>query len=95
MPAIVSAVPLTTTTVRPATSIVVHDAAGSARSTDASVAFQGSRATIIDRVPVLSLDRIYMRGMRCVSTMVPKGTAWARMSDHLPFVAELRLDQQA
>ncbi len=53
------------------------------------------KATYPSRVPVLSLDRIYMRGMRCVSTMVPKGTAWARMSDHLPFVAELRLDQQA
>jgi endonuclease/exonuclease/phosphatase family metal-dependent hydrolase len=30
-----------------------------------------------------------MRGFRCVSTMVPRGAAWARMSDHLPLLAEL------
>ena len=29
------------------------------------------------------LDRIYTRGFAC------RGTAWARMSDHLPFIAEL------
>jgi endonuclease/exonuclease/phosphatase family metal-dependent hydrolase len=38
---------------------------------------------------VFSLDRIYIRGLRCVSTFVPRGTPWARMSDHLPMVAEL------
>ena len=41
------------------------------------------------RVPVFSLDRIYTRGFACRSTLVPRGSAWARMSDHLPFVAEL------
>jgi endonuclease/exonuclease/phosphatase family metal-dependent hydrolase len=25
----------------------------------------------------------------CRSTSVPRGTAWARMSDHLPLLAEL------
>ena len=45
--------------------------------------------TFPSRVPVFSLDRIYTRGLRCVSTSVPRGTAWARMSDHLPLVAEL------
>ena len=40
--------------------------------------------TFPSRVPVFSLDRIYIRGLRCVSTFVPRGTAWARMSDHLP-----------
>jgi endonuclease/exonuclease/phosphatase family metal-dependent hydrolase len=25
-----------------------------------------------------------------MSTMVPRGTSWARMSDHLPLVAELQ-----
>ena len=47
--------------------------------------------TFPSRVPVFSLDRIYTRGLRCVSTSVPRGTAWARMSDHLPLVAELEL----
>jgi endonuclease/exonuclease/phosphatase family metal-dependent hydrolase len=38
--------------------------------------------------PVFALDRIYTRGLRCVSTFVPRGATWARMSDHLPLVAE-------
>jgi endonuclease/exonuclease/phosphatase family metal-dependent hydrolase len=45
--------------------------------------------TFPSRVPFFSLDRIYIRGLRCVSTSVPRGAAWARMSDHLPLVAEL------
>jgi endonuclease/exonuclease/phosphatase family metal-dependent hydrolase len=48
--------------------------------------------TFPSRVPVFSLDRVYTRGMRCVSTKVPRGAAWARMSDHLPLLAELVLD---
>jgi endonuclease/exonuclease/phosphatase family metal-dependent hydrolase len=55
---------------------------------------EGGRArvnTFPSRVPVFSLDRIYTRGLRCVSTSVPRGAAWARMSDHLPLVAELEL----
>ena len=47
------------------------------------------RPTFPSRAPVFSLDRIYVRGLACVSTFVPRGTAWARMSDHLPMVAEL------
>lgn len=43
-------------------------------------------------IPVFSLDRIYTRGLRCTSAFVPRGNAWARMSDHLPYVAELELD---
>ena len=46
---------------------------------------------MVSRLPVFSLDRIYMRGFRCEATMVPRGTGWARMSDHLPYVAELEL----
>ncbi|HEU4459244.1 MAG TPA: endonuclease/exonuclease/phosphatase family protein [Methylibium sp.] len=38
--------------------------------------------------PVFALDRIYTRGLRCTSTFVPRGSNWARMSDHLPLVAE-------
>ena len=44
--------------------------------------------TFPSRVPVFSLDRIYTRGLQCTSTTVPRGVAWARMSDHLPLVAE-------
>lgn len=49
------------------------------------------QATFPSRLPFFSLDRIYVRGLRCLSTQVPKGPAWARMSDHLPLVAELEL----
>ena len=48
--------------------------------------------TFPSRVPVFSLDRIYTRGLHCTSTLVPRGTNWARMSDHLPLVAEFSLD---
>ena len=42
-------------------------------------------------VPVLSLDRVYTRGLHCTSVMVPRGGTWARLSDHLPLVVELEL----
>ncbi|MEO8080928.1 MAG: endonuclease/exonuclease/phosphatase family protein, partial [Caldimonas sp.] len=48
--------------------------------------------TFPSRVPLFSMDRIYLRGFRCATTSVPRGIAWARMSDHLPLVAELELD---
>ena len=47
--------------------------------------------TFPSRLPVFSMDRIYTRGLECVSTLVPHGAAWTRMSDHLPLVAELVL----
>lgn len=47
------------------------------------------RATFPSRVPVFALDRFYVRGLTCRTTMVPRGTSWSRMSDHLPLVAEL------
>jgi endonuclease/exonuclease/phosphatase family metal-dependent hydrolase len=50
------------------------------------------RLTFPSRVPVFALDRIYTRGLRCRSTFVPRGAAWARMSDHLPLVAEFERD---
>jgi len=40
---------------------------------------------------MFSMDRIYARGLRCRTTSVPRGAAWARMSDHLPLLAELEL----
>jgi endonuclease/exonuclease/phosphatase family metal-dependent hydrolase len=48
--------------------------------------------TFPSRLPLFSMDRIYTRGFRCRSTSVPRGAAWARMSDHLPLVAELELE---
>lgn len=54
--------------------------------------FEGMRlATFPSRLPVLHLDRIYVRGLEPVSAHVPHGKAWARMSDHLPLIAEFRL----
>jgi endonuclease/exonuclease/phosphatase family metal-dependent hydrolase len=53
---------------------------------------QSARAhspTFPSLAPVFALDRFYLRGLRCRSTFVPRGSAWARMSDHLPLVAEL------
>lgn len=47
--------------------------------------------TFPSRVPVFSLDRIYTRGFACRAMFVPRGAAWARMSDHLPLMAELEL----
>ncbi|HEY4956321.1 MAG TPA: endonuclease/exonuclease/phosphatase family protein [Caldimonas sp.] len=49
--------------------------------------------TFPSRLPLFSMDRIYMRGFQCRSTSVPRGVAWARMSDHLPLVAELELTE--
>ena len=53
---------------------------------------EGERAarhsTFPSRVPVFALDRIYTRVLTCRSTFVPRGASWARMSDHLPLVAE-------
>jgi endonuclease/exonuclease/phosphatase family metal-dependent hydrolase len=49
-------------------------------------------STFPSSFPLLAMDRIYMRGLRCTSTLVPRGAAWARMSDHLPLLAELELE---
>jgi endonuclease/exonuclease/phosphatase family metal-dependent hydrolase len=49
-------------------------------------------ATFPSLAPVFTLDRFYLRGLACRSTMVPRGMTWARMSDHLPLVAELDPD---
>jgi endonuclease/exonuclease/phosphatase family metal-dependent hydrolase len=46
-------------------------------------------ATFPSIAPVFALDRFYLRKLACRTTLVPRGMAWARMSDHLPLVAEL------
>jgi endonuclease/exonuclease/phosphatase family metal-dependent hydrolase len=55
----------------------------------ASVEGIAAPRTFPSRVPVFSLDRIYTRGFRCVTSFSPRGPAWARMSDHLPLLADL------
>ena len=46
------------------------------------------RATFPSIAPIFALDRFYARGLRCRALHVPRGLAWARMSDHLPLVAD-------
>lgn len=48
--------------------------------------------TFPSRLPIFALDRVYTRGLRCVASHAPRGSAWARMSDHLPLVVELVVD---
>lgn len=42
-------------------------------------------------MPVLQLDRIYVRGCAIESAQVLHGIMWAQLSDHAPIIAELRL----
>ena len=44
--------------------------------------------------PFLRLDRIYIRGLDAVSAKVLAGKPWARLSDHLPITAEVRLPKR-
>lgn len=44
--------------------------------------------TFPSRVPLLHMDRIYVRGLQLRSAWVPHGSAWWRMSDHLPLIGE-------
>ncbi|MDB5796446.1 MAG: endonuclease/exonuclease/phosphatase family protein [Paucimonas sp.] len=41
-------------------------------------------------MPMLKLDRIYVRGFEVESAKVLHGVRWARLSDHAPLVATLR-----
>jgi endonuclease/exonuclease/phosphatase family metal-dependent hydrolase len=42
-------------------------------------------------MPVLQLDRIYLRGFRVQSAKVLHGLMWSRLSDHAPIMADLEL----
>ena len=50
--------------------------------------------TYPSRLPVTQLDFIYGRQVEAVATNVPRGPIWARMSDHLPLVADFVLSKQ-
>ncbi|MEY4711093.1 MAG: hypothetical protein RIS88_543 [Pseudomonadota bacterium] len=45
-------------------------------------------ATYPSRLPLTQLDYVYARGLAPLRVSVPRGRDWARMSDHLPLVAE-------
>ena len=54
--------------------------------------FEGARTpTYPSRMPLAQLDHVYARGLRPLSSLVPRGRIWRRMSDHLPLVAEFAL----
>ena len=42
-------------------------------------------------LPMLKLDRIYVRGFKVESAQVLHGALWAKLSDHAPIVATLQL----
>ena len=54
--------------------------------------FEGVRLpTFPARLPLLHLDRIFVRGLTPVAAHVPHGRAWSRMSDHLPLIGDFAL----
>jgi endonuclease/exonuclease/phosphatase family metal-dependent hydrolase len=42
-------------------------------------------------MPVLQLDRVYVRGFKVLSAKVLHGLMWSRLSDHAPIMADLEL----
>jgi endonuclease/exonuclease/phosphatase family metal-dependent hydrolase len=42
-------------------------------------------------MPILQLDRIYVRGLYIETAQVLHGTLWAKLSDHAPLVATLHV----
>lgn len=46
------------------------------------------------RLPLVQLDHVYARGMEPLGQWVPRGSVWSRISDHLPLVADFRLNAQ-
>jgi endonuclease/exonuclease/phosphatase family metal-dependent hydrolase len=58
--------------------------------TEVSVAQHGRvLATFPSLLPVLRLDRIYVRGFKIVKAQVHRGKPWSLLSDHLALSAEL------
>ncbi|HVP08113.1 MAG TPA: endonuclease/exonuclease/phosphatase family protein [Burkholderiales bacterium] len=58
--------------------------------TEVSVAAKGRHSrTFPSLMPVLQLDRIYVRGFRVASARVHRGPPWSLLSDHLALSAEL------
>ena len=60
--------------------------------TEVSVMHTGRPArTFPSIMPVLSLDRIYVRGFRVINAQAHRGAPWSLLSDHLAVSAELVL----
>ena len=58
--------------------------------TEVSVASRGRAArTFPSMLPLLQLDRIYVRGFRIMGAQVHRGAPWSLLSDHLAISAEL------
>ena len=51
--------------------------------------------TFPSRLPRLSMDRVYARGLQPLHASVPSGQPWYRWSDHLPLVAKLSFERGA
>ena len=51
-----------------------------------------TQRTFPSAAPLFALDRVYTRGLQCLSATVPRNSGWSRMSDHLPLLVDLRLD---
>jgi len=47
--------------------------------------------TFPSRLPVTQLDFVYGRHLEPLNCTVPRGPSWARMSDHLPLIADFAL----
>ena len=58
---------------------------------EVSVARGGRAArTFPSFLPLLRLDRIYMRGFEVLASQVHRGVPWSMLSDHLALSADLR-----
>ena len=61
--------------------------------TDVSAAGGGSQQrTFPSMLPILRLDRIYVRGFQVQRSEVHRGAPWSMLSDHLALSAELKRD---
>lgn len=56
---------------------------------------EGNHFTFPSLLPVVQLDRIFVRGLVPRGMFVPRGKIWWRMSDHLPLVAEFAFENAA
>ena len=69
--------------------------AQSLNMTEAFMAVHGKLLpTFPAKLPMLSLDRIYVRNLTVKKAWVHKGQPWATLSDHLPISAEVTLSQK-
>lgn len=46
-------------------------------------------------LPLLSLDRVYVRGLHCSASKELSGPPWSELSDHLPLLADFEIGDQA